>query len=187
MPPAVPTGMQAYSQEASVLGPYFKCMSQAVAWQRLPPRMQCRLEFLNRAVPLTLLLCLSSACVLSIASHGSIEASRLPCASALCVYPTFLPLSICLADCSSFACLLGVPQGCGLITYVDRQCAASAIAQLHGKYVFPGSDCPMVVEWMDLKKQRPVGEAAALLVLALGVCLMFCCLDACAWWWSGWT
>jgi hypothetical protein len=53
---------------------------------------------------------------------------------------------------------LAALQGCGLITYVDRQCAAGAIAQLHGKYVFPGSDCPMVVEWMDLKKQRPVGE-----------------------------
>lgn len=45
-----------------------------------------------------------------------------------------------------------------MITYVDRQCANVAIAQLHGKYVFPGSDCPMVVEWMDLRKQRPVGE-----------------------------
>jgi len=49
-------------------------------------------------------------------------------------------------------------QGCGLVTYVDRQAAGNAIAQLHGKYVFPGSDCAIVVEWMDLKKQRPVGK-----------------------------
>jgi hypothetical protein len=49
-------------------------------------------------------------------------------------------------------------QGCGLITYKDRTSAAAAIQQLHGEYTFPGSDCPMVVEWMDLKKQRPAGN-----------------------------
>ncbi|WIA19848.1 hypothetical protein OEZ85_005751 [Tetradesmus obliquus] len=45
-------------------------------------------------------------------------------------------------------------KGCGLVTYVDRQCAAAAMAQLHRKYVFPGSDCPIVVEWMDPQKQK---------------------------------
>lgn len=48
-------------------------------------------------------------------------------------------------------------QGCGLITFKDRSSAAAAIRQLHREYVFPGSDCPMVVEWVDLKKQRPSG------------------------------
>uniref|UniRef100_A0A383VEA1 RRM domain-containing protein n=1 Tax=Tetradesmus obliquus TaxID=3088 RepID=A0A383VEA1_TETOB len=63
-----------------------------------------------------------------------------------------------LAEVNLFRAWAGAKhsKGCGLITYVDRQCAAAAIAQLHGKYVFPGSDCPIVVEWMDLKKQRPV-------------------------------
>eukprot|EP00879_Flechtneria_rotunda_P020981 GHRR01022094.1.p1 GENE.GHRR01022094.1~~GHRR01022094.1.p1 ORF type:complete len:243 (+),score=74.88 GHRR01022094.1:328-1056(+) len=65
-----------------------------------------------------------------------------------------------LAEVNLFRAWAGAKhsKGCGLITYVDRQSAAVAIAQLHGKYVFPGSDCPMVVEWMDLKKQRPMGE-----------------------------
>lgn len=53
-----------------------------------------------------------------------------------------------------------------MITYVDRTAAGNAIAQLHGKYVFPGSDCPMVVEWMDLKKQRPVGACLLHTILA---------------------
>ncbi|KAF6258452.1 hypothetical protein COO60DRAFT_1701321 [Scenedesmus sp. NREL 46B-D3] len=63
-----------------------------------------------------------------------------------------------LAEVNLFRAWAGAKhsKGCGLITYVDRHCAGSAISQLHGKYVFPGSDCPMVVEWMDLKKQRPV-------------------------------
>lgn len=52
-------------------------------------------------------------------------------------------------------------QGCGLITYKDRGSAGAAIQQLHGEYTFPGSDCPMVVEWMDLKKQRPAAVLPA--------------------------
>lgn len=54
-------------------------------------------------------------------------------------------------------------QGCGLITYRDRSSAAAAIQQLHGEYTFPGSDCPMVVEWVDLKKQRPAGRSCIFL------------------------
>lgn len=61
-------------------------------------------------------------------------------------------------------------QGCGLITYRDRGSAAAAIQQLHGQYTFPGSDCPMVVEWMDLKKQRPAGVLACTALLALTPC-----------------
>lgn len=81
----------------------------------------------------------------------------------LCVCTSHASATAGLTACLRPALPAGLPalQGCGLITYVDRQRAAVAIAQLHGKYVFPGSDCPIVVEWMDLKKQRPVGEDAA--------------------------
>lgn len=61
----------------------------------------------------------------------------------------------------------GLLQGCGLITYKDRGSAGAAIQQLHGEYIFPGSDCPMVVEWMDLKKQRPAGTATVTLFLGV--------------------
>lgn len=71
--------------------------------------------------------------------------------------------------------LLLCVQGCGLITYKDRNSAAAAIQQLHGEYTFPGSDCPMVVEWMDLKKQRPAGTACTTAASACTAC--FCCLS----------
>lgn len=69
----------------------------------------------------------------------------------------------------------GLLQGCGLITYKDRGSAGAAIQQLHGEYIFPGSDCPLVVEWMDLKKQRPAGAATLFLGVVNSRCAALQC------------
>lgn len=136
----------------------------AVATAQQNPQSGCPAKYLNFSCPVTV-------AVEDVAAQGNSAQSNLVANAERTLFfakvsPTALASEIellfgsfgKLAEVNLFRAWAGAKhsKGCGLVTYADRTAAAAAIAQLHGKYTFPGSDCPMVVEWMDLKKQRPV-------------------------------
>jgi RNA recognition motif-containing protein len=49
-------------------------------------------------------------------------------------------------------------KGCGLVEYTTQEEAQAAMDALNGNYRFdsyPGSEAPMVVEWMDASRLTP--------------------------------
>jgi hypothetical protein len=50
----------------------------------------------------------------------------------------------------------GCLQGCGIVTYEESAAATAALEELHGKFMWLESEVPIVVEWMDAAKQKPV-------------------------------
>ncbi|WIA13337.1 hypothetical protein OEZ85_006919 [Tetradesmus obliquus] len=40
-------------------------------------------------------------------------------------------------------------KGCGVVTFSRHESAAAALAALHGKHMWPESEAPMVIEWLD--------------------------------------
>eukprot|EP00878_Enallax_costatus_P000544 GHUV01000639.1.p1 GENE.GHUV01000639.1~~GHUV01000639.1.p1 ORF type:complete len:701 (+),score=275.00 GHUV01000639.1:70-2172(+) len=128
------------------------------------PQAGCPVQYLNLSCPVT--VAVEDPSAPTVDPHTTLVANADRTLFFAKVSPTALASEIEVLF-SSFGKLVEVnlfrawagakhSKGCGLVIYADRSAAAAAIAQLHGKYVFPGSDCPMVVEWMDLKKQRPV-------------------------------
>jgi len=87
------------------------------------------------------------------ASHGCsiCAAAVLLCCLLCCLWRKAMKL------CISFRCVLvtSALQGCGIVTYDDASAAAAALQNLHGKHMWPESEVPIVVEWMDAAKQKP--------------------------------
>jgi hypothetical protein len=58
-------------------------------------------------------------------------------------------IDVVTSGCCCAAQSLIVLAGCGVVTFTCHESAAAALEALHGKYMWPDSEAPMVVEWMD--------------------------------------